>query len=152
MDHISRWMPYNNDERIAHNVETISKFPSKNSAQIKANNLGTLEIPKGKKGWAVSFVATQVGLATELDGTVAAIEETFKAVAEQVANDISRLHEKITPTTIEKLKEDVATELGLMKGLQNIQTVLSKALSTFLFQGRCFNRPRSNCNKVSGYN
>jgi hypothetical protein len=52
MDNTFRWMPYNNDQRIAHNVETISKFPRKDSAQAQYNKQllpGSDDLPEMSK-------------------------------------------------------------------------------------------------------
>jgi len=111
-----------NDQVLNDSIEAIISFPDDEpNAQIKANvnqdgTYGALGRADGST-WALNQLATVTGYATELPGTINAIKETFKKVADQFEND----HQNMAD--ISALKNDFQTELSMLKGLQNISKI-----------------------------
>lgn len=126
MQSLGSYFSYSADDRLNKNMHEIIHFPAdEKNAQIKANPQGVLGRADGAKGnWAVNWVSTKVGLATELPGTVQAIDETFKAAMEEYQKRCDKLAtEGPSKETIIALKDAFQKELSMLEGLKNICTV-----------------------------
>lgn len=128
MQSLGSYFSYSANERINNNIREIISFPDDSNAQIKASSQGVLARADGKKGnWAVNWVSTKTGYATELAGTVQAIDETFKAVHEEYQKNYEKLRkEGPSNETITALKDTFQKELSMMEGLKNICAVYHK--------------------------
>ncbi|CRX39261.1 hypothetical protein [Estrella lausannensis] len=126
MHSLGSYFSYSAGDRLSNNIQEIINFPADdNNAQIKASSQGVLGRADGKKGnWAVNWVSTKAGYATELPGTVQAIDETFNAVIDEYKQNFENLRrEGPTTKTITALKDCFQKELSMIEGLKNICNV-----------------------------
>lgn len=126
MQSLGSYFSYSANDRLNTNIKEIISFPADEAnAQIKASSQGVLGRADGKKGnWAVNWVSTKTGYATELPGTVQAINETFKAVIDEYMQNYEKLRtEGPSEKTITALKDSFQKELSMMEGLKNICAV-----------------------------